>query len=100
MGRKIVLSQKQYDKALAEGITLNADVAAAGGDERKAIETTRQQARQSGVNMDNATIQVPGKGYNESRIIKMSEIREAKRKHLRENSDLYTTAEFMARIKK
>lgn len=100
MGKKVVISQKQYQKALAEGITVNADVSATNGDERKAIETARQQAKNSGVNMDDVTIQVPGRGYNESRIIRKSEIEEARLKRFQANTKLYTVSDFMASLKR
>ena len=48
MARKFVISEEQYNMALKEGVTLNADVAAAGGDVKRAVDTTKQEALKNG----------------------------------------------------
>ena len=74
MGKKFKITEEQYNKCLAEDITLNADVDAAGGDVKKAIDTTKQEAQKNGVDMTKATIQVPGKSVAEGRIITKKEL--------------------------
>ena len=41
MGKKFKITEEQYNKCLAEDITLNADVDAAGGDVKKAVDTNQ-----------------------------------------------------------
>ena len=43
MARKFVISEEQYNMALKEGVTLNADVTAAGGDVKRAVDTAKQE---------------------------------------------------------
>ena len=96
MARKFKITEEQYNTALSEGITLTADLAAAGGDANKAIENTKQQAQKDGVDISNATIQVPA---NEGRLITKKQITESRLKKLKENSDLYSVRNFMRNIK-
>lgn len=98
MGRKIVISEEQYKKMLGEGVTLNADVSAAGGDIKRAVDTTKKQAQQSGVDMNDATIQFRASDTNESRIIKKSKLQESRLAELKKNSELYTVKDFVKKI--
>ena len=52
MGKKIVITEEQYNKFIKEGVTLNADVAAAGGDVKRAISDTKKEAQKNGLNME------------------------------------------------
>ena len=94
--RKIKITEEQRQYALKEGIVLNADVAAAGGDVRKAVDTTKQQAKDSGVDLKKAAIQMPA----ESKVITKKQIMEKNLRILKKNSKLYNMQEFMKRIKK
>lgn len=94
--RKIKITEEQRQYALKEGIVLNADVDAAGGDVKKAVDTTKQQAQKSGVDMNKATIQIPP--TNESRVITKKQIYENRLNMIKENSDFYKLDEFMKRI--
>lgn len=96
--RKIKITEEQRQYALKEGITLNADVDAAGGDVKKAVDTTKQQAQKSGVDIKKATIQIPPS--NESRIITKREMMESRLKKLKQNSDYYQVKEFMKHLGK
>ena len=42
MARKVIITEEQYNMALGEGITLTADVAAAGGNVQRAVRTTER----------------------------------------------------------
>ena len=51
MGRNFKISEDQYRKALSEGITLNADVEACNGDVKQAIDKTKQNAKNNGIDL-------------------------------------------------
>lgn len=98
MARKFVISEEQYNMALKEGVTLNADVAAAGGDVKRAVDTTKQEALKNGVKMDDATIAIKAAETNESVFIKKSELHESRLKALKRNSEVYTVRDFMKKL--
>ncbi len=98
MARKFVISEEQYNMALKEGVTLNADVAAAGGDVKRAVDATKQEALKNGVKMDDATIAIKAAETNESVFIKKSELHESRLKALKRNSEVYTVRDFMKKL--
>ena len=98
MARKFVISEEQYNMALKEGVTLNADVAAAGGDVKRAVDATKQEALKNGVKMDDATIAIKAAETNESVFIKKSELQESRLKALKRNSEVYTVKDFMQKL--
>ena len=49
MARQLRITEEQARMLRAEGITLNADVAATNGNVDQAVRNTRQQAKDSGV---------------------------------------------------
>ena len=98
MARKFVISEEQYNMALKEGVTLNADVAAAGGDVKRAVDATKQEALKNGVKMDDATIAIKAAETNESVFIKKSELQESRLKALKRNSEVYTVRDFMKKL--
>ena len=98
MARKFVISEEQYNMALKEGVTLNADVAAAGGDVKRAVDATKQEALKNGVKMDDATLAIKAAETNESVFIKKSELHESRLKALKRNSEVYTVRDFMKKL--
>lgn len=98
MGRKIKISKKQYEQALSEGITLTADVDACNGDVKQAVDKTRQNAKQNGVDLSDANISIPAQS-NESRIITKKELQENRLKVLKANSKLFSVKDFVNKIK-
>ena len=98
MARKFVISEEQYNMALKEGVTLNADVTAAGGDVKRAVDTAKQEALKNGVKMDDATIAIKAAETNESVFIKKSELHESRLKALKRNSEVYTVRDFMKKL--
>ena len=98
MARKFVISEEQYNMALKEGVTLNADVAAAGGDVKRAVDTTKQEALKNGVKMDDATISIKAADTNESIFVKKSKLQESRLKALKRNSEIYTVRDFMKKL--
>ena len=99
MAKKIKITEEQRNKLIKEGVTLNADVSAAGGDVKKAVDTTKQQARKNGVNLNNASIEISGSSLqneNKGRLITKKELMENKLRYLKENySTLYTLKDFV-----
>lgn len=96
--RKFKITEEQYNAALAEGITLTADLDAANGNVAKAVDTARDQARKSGVNLDNVSIEVPAKTESKLRIKKqLDEERFAK---IKRESTYYTVDDFIKKCYK
>ena len=80
--KRFKITEEQYKSALKEGVTLKADVQAANGDVKKAIDNSKQQALKSGVNLNDATIEIDAKDTNESKLISIGEL---KRNYIMEN---------------
>lgn len=99
MGRNLKISEDQYKKALSEGITLNADVDACNGDVKQAIDKTKQNAKNNGVDLSSANIQVPAQTQNEGKVITKKQLMENRLKVLKENSKLYSLTDFMNNLK-
>lgn len=104
MGRKFRITEDQYNYALQEGLTLNADPSTTGGDVNKAIQDTQQSAQKQGVDLSKTTISIPGNtgtgSANESKIITMRELKENKLREIKKGSKVYTAKEFMKMLKK
>ena len=98
MARNFLISEEQHNIALKEGVTLNADVVAAGGDVKRAVDTAKQEAMKNGVKMDDATISIKATDTNESVFIKKSELQESRLKALKRNSEVYTVKDFMQKL--
>lgn len=94
MSKKFKISEEQYNKLIDEGITLNADVSATNGNITQAVNNTRQAAKESGVNLDNATIQVPG-NPTEGKVIPMKKLVENRLKVLKKHSTYYSFSDFI-----
>ena len=98
MAKKFIISEEQYTMALKEGVVLNADVAAAGGDVKRAVDTTKKEAMSNGVKMDDATISIKASDTNESVFITKSKLQENRLKALKRNSEVYTLRDFMKKL--
>lgn len=99
MIRKLKITEEQYNHALKEGVTLTADLDAANGDVKKAVEQTKQTAQKSGVDLKKATIQMPA-DTSEGKLITKKQLTENRLKALKECSMLYHFDEFIKQIKK
>lgn len=97
MGRNFKISREQYEQALSEGITLNADVDACNGNVNQAIQKTKQKAKESGVDLSQATISIPAS--NESKLITKKELKENRLKVLKANSKLFSVKDFVNNIR-
>lgn len=99
MARKFCITEEQYNMAIREGVELKADVAAAGGDVKKAISNTKQEAIKNGVNMQDATISINASDTNESRsFVTKRQLEESRLKALKKNSRTYTVKDFKKRL--
>ena len=49
MGRKIRITEEQYNMALKEGVTINADLGAANNDPKKAYDAAKTEADKQGL---------------------------------------------------
>lgn len=98
MGRKIVITEEQYNMLMKEDISIKADVAAANGDVNKAVQTAKQEARKNNVNLNNASIEIPASQVGESKIFTMKQLRKQRLHMLRENSQYFTLNEFFKKL--
>ena len=99
MGRNLKISEYQYRKALSEGITLNADVEACNGDVKQAIDKTKQNAKNNGIDLKKTNILVPAQSKKKKKIITKKQLQENRLKVLKENSELYSLNDFLNKIK-
>lgn len=95
--KKIKITEEQKQYAIKEGLTLTADVDAAGGDVKKAVDNTKKQAQDSGVDPKKTTIQIPPEA-NEGKFISKKAMTENRLKRLKRNSDFYSLKEFVNRL--
>lgn len=99
--KKFKISEEQYNLAVQEGITLQADVEAANGNIERAVNNTKQQARANGINLGDATIAIDGDDVNENRVITIGELkRNILMEDKKRNSKLFTVGEFIRNFKK
>ena len=99
MAKRICITEEQYNMALKEGVELKADVAGANGDVKKAVDTTKRNARESGVDLNKATISLNANETNESTVfVTKKQLKEARLKALKENSKTYTVKDFMKKL--
>lgn len=98
MGRRFKITEEQYKQALAEGVTIAADVSAANGDVKKAVDTAKDEATKNGMKLSDTSIEVPA-NYNEGRLYTKRQLQENYRRRLKENSRVYTVGEFMEMLK-
>ena len=98
MARKLKITEEQAQMLMAEGITLTADVAATNGNLSQAVANTKQQARNSGINLDDANIQIKASDTNESRIVDMKNLRENRIRALRAKGQSYTVRDFLGKL--
>jgi C-terminal processing protease CtpA/Prc len=101
MGRKICITEEQYNMALREGVAINADVR--NGDIKKSVMDAATQAKQKGLKPSDYTISVDGasaEGISENKLISKKQLQESRLKKLKMNSDIYSVKDFLKIIKK
>lgn len=95
--RKIKITEQQYNQLVKEGVTLTADVAAANGDINKAVETTKQEAQKSGIDINKAKIEIPAVTETASRTKK--ELMNEYFSKLKKNAYNFTVEDFIKQNK-
>lgn len=96
--KNFIITEEQYKKALKEGVNLKADVAAAGGDVKRAITNAKQEARKSGINDSDMTISISGSDVSESKFITKKNLQESRLRALKKNSQIYSVADFKKKL--
>lgn len=94
--RKLKITEEQYQKAIAEGIQLYANVDAENGNVAQAVDKTRQDAQRSGLDPKEVDVVIP----SESKVIGANQLMEARRRYLEKNSTLYSAEDFFKTIRK
>jgi hypothetical protein len=98
MGRKIRITEEQYNMALREGVTINADLSASNDDPKKAFDTAKTEAEKQGLKPGGYNIQFPS--VNENKFLTKKELQESRLKKLKKNSELYTVKDFINKFNK
>ncbi len=96
MGKKICITEEQYNMAIKEGVTINADLGAANNDPKKAYDTAKNEADKQGLKSGQYNIQFPN--VQESKIITKKQLQENRLKELKKNSELYTVKDFVKKF--
>lgn len=97
MARRFKITEEQRKYALSEGITINADVQAANGDVKKAVDNARKDAQNSGVNPNKVNINIPA---NENKVRAMRSVAEQRLRSSKANSTVYSVRDFMSKVKR
>ena len=98
MARKVIITEEQYNMALKEGVTINADLNSANNDPKRAFDNAKSEAEKQGLRKGEYSIQFSNVG--ESKIVKKSELKENRLAALKKNSEMYTVKDFINKIKK
>ena len=97
MGR-FKITEEQYNAAIAEGITLTADINATNGDVARAVDIAKNQAVKSGVDLSKAKIEIPA--TNETKMKANRQVAERKFRLAKENAKYYTVRDFIKQCNK
>lgn len=98
MARKFKITEEQFKYAISEGVlNVDADVEGAGGDVNKAVETTKKEIQNAGVNPEKVNIKIPAQ---ESRVITKKQLKENKLSYLKSKSKYYTVGDFLKTLGK
>ena len=97
MGRKIRITEEQYNMALKEGVTINADLGAANNDPKKAYDAAKTEADKQGLKNGEYNIQFPN--VQESKFITKKQLQENRLKELKKNSEVFTLKDFAKAFK-
>jgi hypothetical protein len=97
MARKICITEEQYNMALKEGVTINADLSAANNDPAKAFNNAKGEAEKQGIKKGEYNIQFSN--VQENRFLTKKQLQESRLKALKENSEVYTVKDFLKGIK-
>ena len=97
MGRKIRITEEQYQMALKEGVTLKVPTNN-GKNLEQNIKDTKAQGDYE-VKDGNYTLEIDPKGVQENKLVSKKELQENRLKKLKENSEVYTVKDFIKKFK-
>ena len=96
MARRFKITEEQRQYALKEGITITADMNAANGDVKKAVDDVRANAEKSGINPNKVNVQIPA---NESKVYTVRELTEQRLMASKANSQVYSIRDFLPKTR-
>lgn len=96
MARRFKITEEQRQYALKEGITITADMNAANGDVKKAVDDVRTNAEKSGINPNKVNVQIPA---NESKVYTVRELTEQRLMASKINSQVYSIRDFLPKTR-
>lgn len=94
MAKKLVITEAQYKSLLKEGVQIKADPQ--NGDIKGAYEKAKTDAQKSGLKPEDTEIVF--EPTNESKVIKVGDLKKSRLKALKENSQVYTVKDFMNKL--
>ena len=99
MGRKIVITEEQYNMALKEGVVVDGDQYKknANGTYDDAIKAAKEDVQKNGGNPNDTTVSFK-MSSNESKLITKKDLVESRLKKLKEGSKVYSVTDFMKKI--
>jgi len=98
MGRKIRITEEQYNMAIREGVSINADLSAANNDPKKAFDDAKGNAEKQGLKPGEYSITFAN--VQENKLITKKQLQENRLKALKENSQVYTVKDFINKFNK
>ena len=97
MGRKIRITEEQYNMALKEGVTINADLSGSNNDPKQAFNTAKTQAEKQGLKSGEYNIQFAN--VQENKLFTKKQLQENRLKELKKNSEVYSVKDFINTFK-
>lgn len=116
MGRKIRITEEQYNMALKEGVAINKTQVLAPGNNSSDIEKARNDAQENGLPKENFEVVAPLEKnnqapqlsstdkqnanvvINENKLITKKQLQESRLKALKKNSEVYTVKDFIKKF--
>lgn len=99
MKRKYKITEEQKKALMQEGVQINANPSEHNNDVGAAVKQAANDAKSNGVKMDDAQIVVNGEeAVSEGRIITKRQLSEARLRYLKNESKVYSFANFLNEI--
>ena len=97
MARKICITEEQYNMALREGVTVNADLTSSNNDPKQAFDKAKGEAEKQGLKSGEYNIQFSN--VQEGKLVSKKQLQENRLKALKKNSELYSVKDFIKKYK-
>jgi len=97
MARKIRITEEQYNMALREGVTVNADLTSSNNDPKQAFDKAKGEAEKQGLKSGEYNIQFSN--VQEGKLVSKKQLQENRLKALKKNSELYSVKDFIKKYK-